>query len=202
MEQAARRQMIYVQGILRALMTGGNMHTIYDIMALPEGERAELIDGEMFMMATPTRRHQKTAGWLYNMIFNHIMKKGGRCEVDISPFAVFLKKDIWNYVEPDVIVVCDRDKLDDQGCHGAPDWALEVVSPSSVTMDYRRKLEAYRSAGVREYWIIDPVKETVMVYHFGEGQEEPAAYEFSDIVKSGILTELELDLRKLHEYLA
>ena len=110
MEQMVRREALYMQHVLHVLLTGGKMHTIDDILALPEGERAELIDGEMFMMATPTRRHQKTVGWLHAMIFHHIMRKGGKCEVDVSPFAVFLKNDRWNYVEPDVIVTCNRDR--------------------------------------------------------------------------------------------
>lgn len=201
MEQAVRREAQYMQRILHVLLTGGKMHTIDDILALPEGERAELIDGEMFMMATPTRRHQKTVGWLHSMIFQHIMRKGGKCEVDLSPFAVFLKNDRWNYVEPDVIVTCNGDKLDDQGCHGAPDWVMEVLSPSSVVMDCRRKLEAYRSAGVREYWIIDPRGETVTIYDF-EGEEEgPKVYGFTDVIRSGIVEDLELDFTLLQEYL-
>ncbi len=201
MEQARKREMIYLQYI-NLLLTGGKMHTIDDILALPEGERAELLDGEMFMMATPTRRHQKTTGWLYAMIFNHIMERKGKCEVDLSPFAVFLKNDRWNYVEPDVIVVCDRGKLDDKGCHGAPDWAIEVVSPSSIVMDYRRKMEVYRSAGVREYWIVDPGKETVFVFDFEKGHEEPSVYSFSDKIRSGIVKDLELDFNGLSSYLA
>lgn len=201
MEQAARRELVYMQHIVQMLLMGGKMHTIEDILALPEGERAELIDGEMFMMATPTRRHQKIVGWLHVMIFNHIAQKGGRCEVYLSPFAVFLKNDRWNYVEPDVIVICDRDKLDDKGCHGAPDWVLEVASPSSIGMDYQRKLEAYRSAGVREYWIIDPMKETVTIYDFESGQTEPEVYGFTESVKSRILKDLDLDFGKLSEYL-
>lgn len=201
MTQAAGRELAYLQHIVRMLMMGGKMHTIEDILALPEGERAELIDGEMFMMATPTRRHQKIVGWLHTMIFNHIMRKGGKCEVDLSPFAVFLKNDRWNYVEPDVIVICDREKLDDMGCHGAPDWVLEVVSSSSIAMDYQRKLEAYRSAGVREYWIIDPMKETVTVYDFESGRTEPEVYRFTESVKPGTLKDLELDFGKLSEYL-
>lgn len=90
-------------------------------------------------------------GWLYVVIFNHIHNKGGKCRVIVSPFAVFLKDDNRNYVEPDIVVICRRDRLDNQGCHGAPDWVIEVVWPSSQTMDYCRKLEEYRSKGILDY---------------------------------------------------
>lgn len=202
MEQLLRREIVYARLVLQALLAERvRMHTIDDIIALPEGVRAELLDGEMFMMASPTLRHQKTLGWLYFTIFSHIRERKGKCEVALAPFAVFLKNDRWNYVEPDVTVICNKDKLDDKGCHGAPEWAIEVVSPSSTVMDYRRKLEAYRSAGVREYWIVDPAKETVTVYDFRNGGEEPELYCFSDTIRSGILEELELDFRELKEYI-
>lgn len=121
--------------------------------------------------------------------------------MDVSPFAVFLKNDRWNYVEPDVIVTCNRDKLDDQGCHGAPDWVMEVLSPFSVVMDCRRKLEAYRSAGVREYWIIDPGRETVTIYDFEREEGEPKVYDFTEVIRSEIVEDLELDFAQLQEYL-
>lgn len=110
------------------------------------------------MAAPPNRGHQRIVGELYTIINNYIKKKNGRCEVDIAPFAVFLNEDDNNYVEPDISVICDEDKLNDRGCSGAPDWIIEVVSPSSRRMDYIIKLFKYRTAGVREYWIVDPEK--------------------------------------------
>ena len=74
-----------------------------------------------------------------------------------APFAVFLNQDDKTYVEPDVTVVCDADRLDDKGCNGAPDWIVEIVSPGSYRMDYLIKLFKYRTAGVKEYWIVNPV---------------------------------------------
>ena len=117
-----------------------------DILALPEGEHAELINGEMFMMASPTRGHQDAVIWLSSQVFNYIHDKKGKCRVYTSGFAVFPQKDNINYVEPDVTVVCDRDKLDKRGCNGAPEWAIEVVSPSSVKMDYEKKRSSIRRA--------------------------------------------------------
>ena len=97
-------------------------YTINDIYALPEGTRAELIDGQIYYMAPPSRRHQKIAGKLFAAISHYIDSKGGSCEPYIAPFAVFLNEDDTNYVEPDISVICDTSKLTDKGCDGAPDW--------------------------------------------------------------------------------
>ena len=102
-----------------------NLYTIDDIYALPDGERAELIDGQIYYMAPPSRKHQKITGWLYQEIANHISRNGGSGEVYVSPFAVFLNKDDKNYVEPDVSVICNPDKLDDTIAAGIND-ALSI----------------------------------------------------------------------------
>ena len=185
---------------LLMVIAGGKVYTFEDILALPEGERAELIDGEMFMMASPTRGHQDASGWFFAQIFNYIQGKKGKCRVYTSQFAVFPKKDDKNYVEPDVTVVCDRDKLDKRGCNGAPEWVLEVVSPSSVKMDYERKLKLYQESGVEEYWIVDLENELVKVYRFTESDQE-TDHSFEETVKVGIYDDLEFDLRRLKEYL-
>lgn len=172
-------------------MREDRVYTVRDIEALPEGERAELIDGKMYMMATPTLTHQELLGWLYFKIRLYIMEKGGPCRVILSPFAVYIKDDEHNYVEPDVTVICDLNKLDEKGCHGAPDWVIEIVSPSSKTMDYIRKCTLYEAAGVREYWIVDPKERMVMVYDFEQGTLKQ--YAFSERVKAGIYEDLFLD---------
>ena len=104
----------------------------------------------------------------YNMvkIYNHIQDKNGECEVFPAPFAVFLNDDDMNYVEPDISVICDKNKISDKGCQGAPDWVIEIISPSSRAMDYFTKLFQYQKSGVREYWIVDPIKQRVTVYFF------------------------------------
>lgn len=134
------------------------LYTTADIYDLPEGQRAELIDGQIYYMAPPNRRHQKISSQLHGKIWNYISSKNGSCEVYSAPFAVFLNEDDRNYVEPDISVICDPEKLTDRGCTGAPDWIIEIVSPSSRRMDYFVKLFKYRSSGVREYWIVDPDK--------------------------------------------
>ena len=125
------------------------------------------------------------------MINNYIKNKGGSCEVDIAPFAVFLNADDKNYVEPDISVICSPEKLTDKGCNGAPDWIIEIVSPGSRRTDYFTKLFKYRTAGVREYWIVDPDKDRITVYTFE--LEDTAEYTFADSVKAGIYEDLEID---------
>lgn len=176
-------------------MLEDRVYTVRDIEALPEGERAELIDGKMYMMATPILTHQDILMWLSARIWSYIEGHGGPCKVLPAPFAVYIKEDEYNYVEPDVIVVCDQDKLDEKGCHGAPDWVVEIVSPSSKTMDYIRKCALYEAAGVREYWIVDPMERNVKVHNFESGTWRQ--YDFSEQVKAGIYEDLFLDLREI-----
>lgn len=173
-----------------------NLYTIDDIYNLPEGSRAELIDGRIYYMAPPSRKHQRIAGELFAVIREYINTNNGSCEVDIAPFAVFLNEgDVKNYVEPDISVICDPDKLADKGCLGAPDWIIEVVSPASRWMDYFTKLFKYRAAGVREYWIVDPDKNRVTVYDFEA--EDTRSYTFSESVKANIYEDLFIDFSEI-----
>lgn len=123
------------------------VYTISDIYALPDGERAELIDGQIYNMAPPGRLHQKISWKLHQAIANYIDSRNGLCEVYAAPFAVFLNDDDINYVEPDLSVIGDLSKLDDKGCHGAPDWVIEIVSSGSRSRDYMTKLFKYRTSG-------------------------------------------------------
>ncbi|MCM1118944.1 MAG: Uma2 family endonuclease [bacterium] len=142
------------------------LYTIEDIYALPDGQRAELIDGKIYYMAPPSTKHQRFVHFFDREIGNYIQSKNGECEVFPAPFAVFLNGDETDYVEPDISVICDKDKITDKGCNGAPDWIVEIVSSGNKSMDYFTKLFKYRTAGVREYWIVDPVKELITVYKF------------------------------------
>lgn len=168
-----------------------DFYTIEDIYNLPDGQRAELIDGELYMMTTPNRIHQKLVKDFTYLIEEHIRRKNGDCEVYPAPFAVFLNANNDIYLEPDISVICDKNKLTDEGCKGAPDWIIEIVSPSSRAMDYNKKLLKYGTAGVREYWIVDPMKERITVYNFEHDTVEE--YSFSDKVKAGIYEDFEID---------
>lgn len=172
------------------------LYTIEDIYALPEGTRAELVDGQMYMMAPPSRQHQDITFAISRKIADYIDSKHGSCKTYIAPFAVFLNADNTNYVEPDISVICDLSKLTDNGCAGAPDWIIEVVSPSSRRIDYFTKLFKYRTAGVREYWLVDPEKNRITVYNFES--EDTGDYSFTDSVPSGIYADFAIDFSKLN----
>ncbi len=172
------------------------LYTVDDIYALPDGQRAELIDGQIYMMSPPNTLHQKISWKLHQEIANYISSQNGNCDVYAAPFAVFLNKDAHNYLEPDLSVICDKSKLDEHGCNGAPDWIIEIVSPSTSRLDYGVKLFKYRMAGVREYWIVNPLKQTVTVYDF-EYEEKTDQYAFTDTIPVCIYENLSINLAKL-----
>ncbi len=159
------------------------IYTIDDIEALPEGERAELINGKIYYMSTPSTEHQRIVHFFDKTIGNYVDSNNGQCEVFPAPFAVYLNKDNTNYVEPDISVICDPSKIDNKGCHGAPDWVIEIVSPSSATMDCFIKLLKYSDVGVREYWVVDPKERKVVVY---KGKDDIKDYTFDDDIPVGI----------------
>ena len=164
-------------------------YTIEDIYALPDGKRAELIDGRIYDMAPPSTKHQLLISKLNQKIANYIDEKGGNCMVLPAPFAVFLNEDDINYVEPDISVICDKNKLNEKGCNGAPDWIIEVVSPSTQQIDYGVKLFKYRTAGVREYWIVNPVTRVSNVFDF-EHDKNSMQYSFDDKIPVCIYEDL------------
>lgn len=155
-------------------------YTSKDYWNLPEDERAELIDGQFYAMAPPSRIHQKLVHQLSRVIGNYIADHHGTCEVYPAPFAVNLDADDRNWVEPDISVICDQNKLTDRGCSGAPDMIIEVVSPSTQGHDYLKKLFLYQKHGVREYWIVNPATESVIAYYFDTNNS--ASYTFADTV--------------------
>lgn len=152
------------------------IYTVDDIYDLPDGKRAELIDGKIYFMAPPNTKHQTLVMDLSYQIKDYIKHKNGECEVFPAPFAVFLNENNKNYVEPDISVICDKNKITDKGCNGAPDWIIEIVSSSSRKMDYYKKLFKYRTADVREYWVVDPDKKVVTVYDFEQDNMEEYSF--------------------------
>ena len=172
------------------------LYTINDIYSLPDGERAELIDGQIYFMAPPTRKHQDIAGELFGTIWEYIRANTGSCRPYVAPFAVFLNENDRNYVEPDISVICDKSKLTDKGCSGAPDWIIEITSPSNTENDYNIKLFKYRTAGVREYWIVNPRTKTVTVYDF-EKEEHSNQYNFDDTIPVCIYEDFSINIADL-----
>lgn len=169
-------------------------YTIDDIYSLPDGERAELFDGKIYYMSPPNTKHQRLLMNLTYQISDYIKRNNGECEVFPAPFAVFINKDdTRNYVEPDISVICDNNKITEKGCNGAPDWVIEIVSPSSKSMDYFTKLFKYRTAGVREYWIVDPTKELITVYRFEKELMEQ--YSFEENISVGIYEDFSIKIQ-------
>ena len=172
------------------------MYTSEDYWNLPEGHRAELIDGRLYDIAPPSYVHQKLVMELSATIRNYIHTNNGDCEVLPAPFAVNLTGNDKTWVEPDISVICDKNKLSDRGCEGAPDWIIEIVSPSTQPNDYGIKLFKYRTAGVKEYWIVNPMKKTVNVFDF-ENENMTGLYSFDDEIPGSIYPEFSITVSYL-----
>ncbi len=192
-EQPAGQRTGYVYpevftGIRSVVREDDRPNTIEDIYALPDGTRAELIDGKLYYIPTPTRTHQKITGEMYLAAAAHIKAHHKECEVYIAPFGVYLNGDDSLYVEPDLSIICDTSRLSERGCMGAPDWIIEVVSAPSRKTDYAVKLNKYRQSGVREYWIVDPSLRTVLTYVFDDDRnvEDADLYPFEAEIESAL----------------
>lgn len=174
------------------------IYTEIDYYTLPEDVRAELIDGQIYYQAAPSRIHQKILGKIHQKIANYIDLKAGLCEVYPSPFAVKLWEERTTIVEPDISVIRDPNKLTERGCTGAPDWIIEIISPGNSSHDYVRKLNLYAGAGVREYWIVNPINRTVLVYYLEESKFEVSSYTFQDKIKVNIYDDFWINFMEIN----
>lgn len=154
---------------------GKSFYTLDDYYALPDERRVELIDGQFYDMASPGTVHQMVLMELFFRISSYIRGKNGRCIPFIAPMDVQLDQDEYTMVQPDIFVLCDKDKVTNLCIVGAPDWIIEVLSDSTRKKDAFLKLHKYQSAGVREYWMIDLKKERVVVYYF-DADDIPQIY--------------------------
>ncbi len=185
-----------------ACKTDEELKTIDDYYALPDDERVELIDGRFYAMSAPTVNHQAWVVELLLLFRKYIDEKEGKCKVYIAPCDVRLDKDDYTMVQPDLMICCSQEQVTFKRIEGAPDFVLEIVSPSSVYLERHKKLQKYHDAGVREYWIVDPQKETVTVYHF-EKSDEAVCYTFADRVPVGIYGgDCEIDFAQIRKRLS
>lgn len=171
---------------------GERIMTEADYYNIPDERRVELIDGHIYDMASPGVIHQTVFGELFYLISDYIRKKGGRCRV-MPDLDTKLDTDEDTIVRPDISVICDPDKLTDRRCEGSPDWIIEIVSPGNARNDYLRKLELYQRVGVREYWIVDPMKKSVIVYVFQGEDLDMTPYCFDDKITPNIYKDLIID---------
>ncbi len=176
-------------------------YTLEDYYAVPEDKRMELIDGILYDMAAPCVIHQVLLGELLVQISSYIKGKGGDCLPAVAPLDVQLDQDDRTMVQPDLIVLCDRSKLREHAIYGAPDFIAEVLSPATRRRDLCLKLAKYSGAGVREYWMIDPDKEKIVVYDL-EKEELPQVYGFCDQVPMAIFGgSCQIDFAAIDDYL-
>lgn len=141
-------------------------YTIEDYFAIPDRIHVELIDSVLYEKESPTFAHQKIAGEIYRQIANYIIDNNDKYEAAIAPVDVQLDGDEKTIVQPDILILCDAEKIIKGRVFGAPDFVVEVISPETKRKDYFKKLEKYENAGVREYWILDPFKKQLLVFFF------------------------------------
>ena len=173
----------------------------YKEWGLKDGERFEIINGEAFAMAGPNERHQAILGELFTQFHNYL--RGKPCKVYPAPFDVrlFYKKDESDdtVVQPDIVIICDEKKRGSEACLGAPDLAVEILSPSNSALEMERKLKLYQKAGVKEYWVVDPEHKGLTVYQFHRKVISLKTYGSTDTVSVGIFSSLKIALEQVFE---
>ena len=163
--------------------------TMEQYEALPEDKRAEVFDGVIYDMSSPSQDHQTISMELSTILYTYIKSKEGSCRVFHAPFDVKLNDNPLTIVQPDIMIVCDKDKLDGKRYNGAPDFIIEIVSPGNPADDYIRKLYYYKNYGVKEYWIVDPRRKTITINYF-EGNILNVQYSFDSTIKVNIYDDL------------
>ncbi|MCL2193996.1 MAG: Uma2 family endonuclease [Treponema sp.] len=171
----------------------------YKNWELKDGERYELIYGEAYAMSAPNEAHQLVSGEIFKQLANHLT--GKPCKVFHPPYDVrlFYQKDETDdtVVQPDITVVCGKEKRGSEGCRGAPDLVVEILSPSNSAIEMERKFHLYEEAGVREYWVVNPEMKTVKTHLFAEGNVHSQTYKSTDKARVAIFPGFTMDLESV-----
>jgi len=175
-------------------------YTYADYCEWNDGNRWELIDGEAYLMAAPGVNHQRLLGRIFRKFADYLDDK--ECEVFIAPFDIRLNPDKADdtVVQPDLVVICDPEKLiDGKACKGSPDLVIEILSPSTSKHDLTVKFNKYRQAGVKELWYVYPSPDIQItkVYKWSNGEYLAYAYSSEDEITVGILPELTIDMKDI-----
>jgi Uma2 family endonuclease len=161
-----------------------------------DDKRYELVDGYICMMASPTTAHQDICGEIFSAFKEYL--RGKECRVFIAPLDVRLLEEdgsCENVFQPDVFIVCDKSKIKERGCEGAPDLVVEVISQSTQNMDYIIKSHHYMRSGVKEYWLVNPITKQTTVYQKQNGDFSAYTYSFEETVEAGLFKGLAADLK-------
>lgn len=174
--------------------------TLEEYEKLPEDARAEVFEGQIQYMASPSQIHQTILLELSSTLNTYVKGKKGDCKVFPAPFDVKLNDKPLTVLQPDIMIICNQDKLDGKRCNGAPDFIIEIVSPGNSSDDYIKKLYYYKNYGVREYWIVDPNRRSVTVNYF-EGDIVSIPYTFNSTIKVNIYNDLYIDFKEIEQLL-
>ena len=174
--------------------------TLKQYEALPEEKRVEVFDDIVYDMASPSQVHQSILLELSTLLNSYVKSHKGDCKIFPAPFDVKLSDHPLTIVQPDIMIVCDKNKLDGKRCNGAPDFVIEIISPGNLADDYVRKLYYYKNYGVREYWIVDPRRKTVTVNYF-EGNMLTIQYSFDATIKVNIYDDLYINFSDIADVL-
>lgn len=179
-------------------------YTYADYLIWPDDERWELIAGRPYLMTpAPSTEHQRITREIAAQLYRYLRDKS--CEFFSAPFDVRLPRgdeddaDIDTVVQPDIIVVCDREKLDERGCKGAPDMVIEILSHSTAKKDLHDKYMLYERSGIKEYWVVFPLEKALDIYTLGEGNSFTlqGQYRYPDKVRTDLFADLEIDLAQV-----
>ncbi|MCL2834211.1 MAG: Uma2 family endonuclease [Treponema sp.] len=184
--------------VLKEEYAKGRRFTYADYKAwdLAEGERYEMINGQAFAMAAPSAYHQSISGEIFRQFANYLT--GKPCKVYPAPYDVrlFYEDDESDdtVVQPDISIVCDKNKRGEEGCRGAPDLVVEILSPANTAIEMQQKFRLYRESGVHEYWVIDPQNKTLHVHLLDNDKIFAKTYGEKETAPVGIFPELKIDL--------